>query len=308
VRRSLPALIALAVVAGATLTGCAGSSLGASAACDVKSGSGSESLRVSGDFGKKVELKSPTPLNVTHTQATTLIEGDGKVLGKGAVPLVSLTISASQGFTAGSGGTSVQQLPTTASAIGSGLADALACARVGSRVAIVVPAKEAPSSLQLPDDATFIAVADIKSALPNRATGARRTAPAGFPTVVLAPNGQPGIVIGSHPEPKTTQSAVLRQGSGAVVKKSDQIWVQTQIVNWSDPTSATGTWENGMPTTQALSDGSVLSKELIGQKIGSQVIVLTPASKSQDGNASVTVVDILGRVPASVLQQQQQQQ
>ncbi|GAA4173032.1 hypothetical protein [Gryllotalpicola koreensis] len=299
-RRSLPALIALAVIAGTALTGCAGNSIGASAACDVKSGSGSESIRATGGFGKNPEAKVPSPLNVKTAQSTTLIQGDGKKVGDGGVAEVYLTL-----FDGASGQmgaeTSANFVPVTSKALGAGLAGAIGCATVGSRLAVVIPPKQA-AQFNAPEGSSIAAIVDVKDAFPNRATGSRRTPPAGFPTVVLAPNGQPGIVIGSHPEPKKVQSAVLRQGDGKVVKKTDALIVQTQIVNWSDPTSATGTWENGSATLQTLSDGSVLSKELIGQKIGSQIIVLTPASKSQDGNASVTVVDILGSVPAAAAQ------
>jgi hypothetical protein len=295
VRRSIPALIATALVAGAVLTGCSSSTVAQPTACTVKSGSGSESVRVSGAFGKTPDAKVPSPLNVKKAQATTLITGDGKVVGEGGV--ARLVITAYDGATGAMAGQPQDgYIPITSDGLGADLARAIGCATVGSRIVAVVPPQQGQSTSSL------VAVVDIKQAVPSRATGAPRTGTPGFPTVVLAPNGQPGIVIGSRDEPTKVKSAVLRQGGGAVAKKSDTLIVQTQTVSWSDPSTASGTWESGSPTGQTLSDGSALSKELIGQKVGSQVIVLLPKSASGSGSAAVTVVDILGRIAGSAAQ------
>ncbi|GAA4193982.1 hypothetical protein GCM10022288_28640 [Gryllotalpicola kribbensis] len=299
-RRTLPALIALAVIAGAALTGCSSSTVGASSDCTVKSGGGSESIRATGAFGKDPEAKVPSPLNVKKAQSTTLITGDGKKVGTGGVAEVYLTLF--DGATGQLGAqTSANLVPVTSKSLGAGLADAISCATVGSRLAVVLPPKEA-ALFNAPSGDSLAAIVDISSAYPDRATGSRRAATPGFPTVVLAPNGQPGIVLGSHDEPTKVKTAVLKQGDGAVAKKSDSLIVQTQTVNWSDPQTASGTWENGSATAQTLSDGSALSQALIGKKVGSQIIVLLPASKSDSGQASATVVDILGRLPGTAQQ------
>jgi len=300
VRRSVPALIATALVAGAVLTGCSSSTVADPTSCTVKSGSGSESIRATGPFGKDPKAKVPSPLNVKAAQSTTLIQGDGKTVGEGGVVRAALTLF--DGTTGELGAaTAATYLPVTEKGLGAGLANAIACARVGSRLAVLVPPKQA-AQLGAPSGDTVAAIVDVQSVFPNRATGSPRPATAGFPTVVLAPSGQPGIVVGDRSEPMKTDSAVLRQGDGAVAKKTDTLIVQTQTVSWADPSTATGTWEDGSPTTQTLSDGTALSKELIGQKVGSQVIVLLPKKATQSGVASVTVVDILGRVPGSSAQ------
>jgi peptidylprolyl isomerase len=294
VRRTVPVLIVIAALAGAALTGCSGSS-GATAACSVTSGNGSDSIRATGGFGKDPKAKVPSPLNVTRTESTTLIKGDGPVVEEGSAAELSVTV-----FDGASGASQPTQsgfFPIVASQLSKGLTRALACAREGSRIAVVIPQKDGADLFNAPG--SVVAIVDVTKSLPSRATGAARPATPGFPTVVLAPSGQPGIVLGGHSEPKTVRSAVLRQGDGAVAKKSDTLVVQTQTVNWSDPSSATGTWEKGAPAAQGLSDGSVISTQLIGQKVGSQLIVLTPKSKSTDGQASATVVDILGVLPAS---------
>ncbi|HEY0246633.1 MAG TPA: hypothetical protein VGC45_00090 [Gryllotalpicola sp.] len=292
-RRSLPALIVLAAVAGAALTGCSASN--EASGCTVHSGNGSEAVTASGKFGADPEAKVPSPLNVTTTQSSTLIRGTGARVAKGGAAELAITLY--DGATGAASQTQDGFFPITSQQFGSGLADAIECANEGSRIAVAVSPKGGAS--QLGATGSVVALVDVKKVMPDRATGHVRPATPGFPTVVLAPNGQPGIVIGSQKEPKKSATAVLKKGDGAKAKKSDAVVVQTQTVSWSDPTSATGTWENSAPTAQQLNDGSALSKALIGQTVGSQIEVLTPKAKSSDGTASVTVVDVLGVLPKS---------
>ncbi|MFC4244721.1 peptidylprolyl isomerase [Gryllotalpicola reticulitermitis] len=292
-RRTVPALIVLAALAGAALTGCSASN--EASACTVTSGNGSDSVTATGKFGQDPQAKVPSPLNVSKTESSTLIKGTGPRVNKGGAAELSVTIF--DGSSGASQPTQTGVFPVVASQISKGLANALACTNQGSRIAVVIPQKDGASMFSV--QGTVVAVVDVDKALPNRATGHVRPATPGFPTVILAPNGQPGIVIGDHSEPTKVSSATLKQGDGAKTKKSDTLIVQTQTVEWSDPTSASGSWEQGSPATQTLNDGSALSSQLIGKRVGSQIIVQVPKSKSSDGNASVTVVDILGVLPAA---------
>ena len=292
-RRTVPALIVIAALAGAALTGCSTSS--EASACNVTSGSGSDSITASGKFGQDPKAKVPSPLNVSRVESSTLIKGTGPQVNKGGAAQLAITVF--DGETGAGGQTQSGFFPVVGSQISTGLADALACTTEGSRIAVVLPPKDATTLGA--QGGSAVAIVDVEKALPNRATGRSRAATPGFPTVILAPNGQPGIVIGDHAEPKKVSAAILKEGEGAKAKKSDTLIVQTQTVSWADPTSASGSWEQGSPATQTLNDGSALSSELIGKRVGSQVIVQVPASKSSDGNASATVVDILGVLPAS---------
>lgn len=298
-RRTVPALIVLAAVAGAALTGCSTSSQ-ASADCTVHSGSASDSVRVSGAFGKAPEAKVPSPLNATHTQATTLIKGDGPRVSANSAARLSVTIFDGQ---SGQQAQETQSgfFPIDPAQISKGLAHALECATEGSRLAVVIPQSDGGDMFG--GQGSAVVVVDVQQALPGRATGRSRATTPGFPKVVLAPNGQPGIVIGQHEEPTKVRSAVLKQGDGTKVTEKDTVIVQTQTVTWADPTTASGSWEQGAPGTQTLSDGSAISSQLIGQKVGSQLVILVPKAKATDGQSAATVVDILGVIPASASQQ-----
>jgi peptidylprolyl isomerase len=295
VRRTVPALIVLAAVAGAALTGCSASSQ-ASADCTVSSGTASDSVRVSGTFGEAPQATVPSPLNTAHTQSTTLITGKGPRVSAGGAARLAVTIYDGQ---TGQQSQQTQSgyFPVDPSQISKGLAHALECATEGSRIAVVIPQSDGGDMFG--GQGSAVVIVDVEQALPNRATGRVRPATPGFPTVVLAPNGQPGIVIGAHQEPTKVSSAVLKQGDGKKVTEKDTLIVQTQTVTWADPTTATGSWEQSAPGTQTLSDKSAISSQLIGKTVGSQVIVLVPKAKAEDGQSAATVVDILGVIPAS---------
>ncbi|WP_022880700.1 FKBP-type peptidyl-prolyl cis-trans isomerase [Gryllotalpicola ginsengisoli] len=295
-RRSVPALIVIAALAGAALTGCASS--GSDQSCSVKSGAASEAITATGKFGKDPKATVPSPLNAKKTQATTLIKGDGAKVEEGSAAELSVTLYNPANGEPGQ--TESGYFAVATDQIGKGLTHALECATAGSRLAVVISPNDGASDLGAAKGQSIAAVVDVEAAVPGRATGDARPATPGFPTVVLDTDGRPGIVIpADQAEPKKLQTAVLKKGDGAKTKKSDTLLVQTQTVTWSDKTSATGTWESGSPAAQQLNDGTALSKALIGQTIGSQVEVLIPASKSDDGEAEVTVVDLLGVLPAS---------
>ncbi|MCL2514909.1 MAG: hypothetical protein FWD85_06100 [Microbacteriaceae bacterium] len=298
-RRTVPALIVIAAVAGAALTGCSASGQ-ASAACTVTSGSASDSIQATGGFGStSLAATVPSPLNANRTESTTLIKGTGARVSNGGA--AQLTVTIFDGATGQQTGATQQGFfPVASKTIGTGLAHALECATVGSRIAVVVPQSDGASALGVQGSAAL--VVDVQKALPGRATGRVRPATPGFPTVVLAPSGQPGIVIGEHQEPTKVTSAVLKQGDGKKATANDVLIVQTQTVTWADPTTASGSWEQGAPATQSLNDKSALSSQLIGKTVGSQVVVLVPKDKSQDGQAEATVVDILGILPAAPAQ------
>ena len=74
-------------------------------------------------------------------------------------------------------------------------------------------------------DQDVVLVVDVEKAYPSRATGSPRPGQPGMPTVVLAPNGQPGIKITEITVPTKLRTAVLRQGSGARPRPGDRVRV-----------------------------------------------------------------------------------
>ncbi len=150
---------------------------------------------------------------------------------------------------------------------------------------------------------------DVERAFPARADGAPRLTRDGFPAVVLAPDGRPGITVPTNDPPKELQTEVLKQGNGETVEDGDSVVVQYTGVLWNEGTVFDSSWENGSPATFVVSTGQDaqvipgFANALIGQQVGSQIGVIVPPSEGygDQGNEKVPagstlffVIDILG--------------
>ncbi len=204
-------------------------------------------------------------------------------------------------------------VPVTASkATLPGIRKGLTCAREGSRVVVVVPQDDAfgpngnPSIGIEPGD-SLVFVLDVHRAFPARADGSVRLSRDGFPAVVLAPNGQPGITVPKADPPEHLEVETLKEGNGPVVEDGDSVVVHYTGVTWADQTVFDSTWENGQPATFVVGEGGQVipgfSEALVGQKVGSQIGVIVPPSEGYGDQASEKipanstlffVIDILG--------------
>lgn len=310
--RSSLALIATAGIVAIALSGCAAASEPA-----TNAGDSSSAVTVSGEFGAVPRVSFPVPLSPTETQCTEIIEGEGDYLSEGQVAQVGLSF-----FSGESGEPAVQQgydeADPTFLHYGAGnlpaLNSALGCAREGSRVAVVAPAEAAfgeqgnPSVGIEPGDSLVI-VLDVQRAFAASADGAPALSRDGFPAVVLAPNGQPGITVPGSDAPDSLQTEVLKRGDGATVESGDRVLVQYTSVNWESGEVVESTWEQGTPAILMVTDGegsqapAGVAEAVLGQKVGSQVGVIVPPTNDagqQSGSNTPSdatlfyVVDILG--------------
>jgi hypothetical protein len=314
VRKTIALLAALGIVAA--LTACSSSS--ATAGCDtsIVSGNASSIVSAPGKVGTAPTVTFPTPLITKTTQKTVIDPGKGALLQPGQPVVVDVTIlngangAVLQKTTYGSTGGSLITLgKSDFPAISLGLE----CERVGSRVAIVGSAKDSHSGQADPTNDisatdSFVYVVDVKSAFPSRADGANTIPQNGMPQVVLAPDGTPGITIPKTTPPKSLKIDVLKSGSGAKVASGDYAVLKYTGVLWSDSTVFDTTWKTNQATALQIQKGTVVdgfAKGLIGQRVGSQVLLVVPPSQGYgaQGNGTVPanatlvfVVDILGIV------------
>jgi FKBP-type peptidyl-prolyl cis-trans isomerase len=297
--RRVPVLLAAAGLVIVTLSGC---SAAADTSCIVHPGHASELVSASGAFGSEQKVNFPTPLPSGTLQRSTLSRGTGAPLQQGQ--FIDAQLNLLDGVTGKSEQSGRVGLAVT-TATYPGLAKALQCVPVGSRVAITGTAKQifGASGLQSTGlDATYplVFVMDVTRAFLPRANGTPQPGQLGFPTVVLAPNGRPGIEVPSTPAPKSVKVAALKQGHGQVVKKGESVVVNYTQVQWSDNTVMNSSWEQGSPVQWGLGskDQNVTAAPdgtedaLIGAKVGSQLVVLVP--KKGGNAASAYVIDVLG--------------
>ncbi|WP_353827546.1 FKBP-type peptidyl-prolyl cis-trans isomerase [Agromyces sp. SYSU T0242] len=308
------ALTATATALALVLTGCA-------TAPEPEAGAGASSdlVEVRGDFGDTPRVDFPTPLKPAETQCTELVEGSGDHLERGQQALVGLAVY---------NGTTGEQLQATGFGsedpvpvvLGQGTVDGLivglSCAREGSRVVAVVPpadlwGDEGNASFGLTGDDSVVMVLDVHEAFLPKANGSPRITRDGFPAVVTAPDGRPGITVPDNPPFDTTEVEVLKQGSGQTVESGDRVVVHYTGVLWDDNEVFDSSWQNGAPASFVVSDGADsqvipgFSKAIIGQQVGSQVGVVVPPEDGYGeagqgpvpaGATMFFVIDILGVV------------
>ncbi|PPF85548.1 peptidylprolyl isomerase [Subtercola sp. Z020] len=322
--------VALIVAAGllVALAGCSSSGGDTASGCtpQATSGAASELVSATGDFETAPKVSFGTPLDAgSSTQVSVLIPGSGKTLPangivSGDYTLIDGTTGTTVTATAYDGTTS-STFPISSAGI-PGIQKGLACATVGSRVAITMPPADgfgATGNANAGVGATdsLVMVFDIKDAFGVRADGATQPAKAGFPSVALGPDGRPGITVPSGPVPTDLMVTDLKKGDGVAVADGDQVIVQYTAVVWADKSVAASTWTDGTPKlVQASSTADLkttIVPSLVGETIGSQYIAVVPPSAGYGDTASsdgtipagstlIYVVDVLGILPAAPAQ------
>ena len=310
--RSSLALIATAGLVAVALSGCA-----SAPAPQASAGQSSDVVVVKGKFGDEPRVEFPSPLAPEETQCTEVIAGEGEYLQDGQQALIGLAVfngaTGEEIQVAGFGDEDPIALTVSDSTL-PGLKKALTCAQVGSRVAVVVPADDGfgpdgNASIGIAPGDSLVFVIDVERAFPARADGSVRLSRDGFPAVVLAPDGRPGITVPKVDPPEHLEVEVLKQGNGQVVEEGDSVVVHYTGVLWADNTVFDSSWESGSPATFVVSesDGAQVipgfAKALIGQQVGSQVGVIVPPSQGYGdqaneqipaGSTLFFVIDILG--------------
>ena len=312
----------LAVTVAASLAACSGGGTSPTTAACATTGAGdlSAAVTVKGDFGKKPDVTFTTPVVAKETQRTVVITGDGDVALEGDT--VNVQFSLYGGATAGdpvsTGWTDagLAPIPLDATKIPAGIVKTLKCSTVGSRVVGVIPpadgfGDQGSSQLGVKAGDSIVFVADVVSikaaaapALP-KANGVEQTPTPGFPTVVLADSGQPTVTIPDGPPPTDLKIALLKKGDGATVANGANVVVHYQGINWNTKKVFDESWARGTPAT--FNTGGVIpgfTAALVGQNVGSQVIVIIPPDQGYGAKGSppdiggtdtlVFVIDILG--------------
>lgn len=318
---TLVAATALLAAVTATLTGCSPANQTVAGCTPAKSGSVSDAVSVSNNYGKTPTIKIKKPIGtITTTQRTVIKSGAGKVATKSTQLLVDLDVyNGTTGKQLESTGFDGKSVPLTVDKahLFVGLVKMLQCTTQGSRVVAVIPASEAFGSagttgVGAKDELVFVAdVVKVSPAAPaplKAATGTVVAPKAGFPTVVFSSAGLPTVTVPSTAAPTAFQEEVLIQGKGAKVATNSNVIVKYQLVLWRTGKVVTGndSWAAGQTAPFNTADVVPGFKQALeGQPIGSRVlVVIPPALGYGDGGNSqagilgtddlVFLVDILG--------------
>lgn len=307
--------IASVLTASALALSLAGCATGGGADC-IPSGSASSAVKVDGAFGAAPTLTFEKGLTATATERSVAIAGSGEIVENGD--------SIKMDYTLYNGTTGVEiekseyaegkQLSypiDTAATSFVGLSKALACTAVGTRIVAVIPNAEGFGSqaeqagLGVSDTLVFVIDVTGVSAEPLAEATGEPVAPLdGFPEVAFT-DGNPTVTIPDGPVPTEYAIETLIQGSGDVVAEGATVVVNYEGVNWNTGEVFDSSFDRGSPATFSTAEVIAGFRDaLVGQKIGSRIVVIVPSDLGygdtgsgeliKGGDTILFVVDILG--------------
>ena len=266
-----------------------------------------EAVTVAGDPGAKPTLTIAAPFTTSAEVTRVASEGTGDEILEGN--LVGLQLVA---YT-GSDGAEVQsswdvpafEVALDGTELPPALTEALAGQKVGVRVLYAQPQAPVEGATEAAAESVIYAV-DVTSTrpVPTRAEGEAVTPPAGLPTVTLDESGAPTVTIpDGYPAPTELVVQPLITGTGPVVEAGQTVEFHYAGYKLSDGTKFEASWDSATPFTSAIGTGAVIAgwdQGLVGQTVGSQVLLVIPKALAYEGSANdlatadlVFVVDIL---------------
>ncbi|WGD37976.1 FKBP-type peptidyl-prolyl cis-trans isomerase [Lysinibacter sp. HNR] len=289
------------------------------AGCEIPaSGSQSDSIKVTGEFGEQPTVEFSTPLKVDGVQRTILIEGDGDIIVEGDTVKSRLTLV--NGVDGEQIASEELDLPVDSSVLPTpgwlAIAD---CMPVGSRAVTTMSGADlygetgnetlgitAEDSVVIVVDAqrtVFNCTGELPDNFLDRAEGESASLPDGFPTLTLADNGDPTLTFPEGFVPvNELRIANSINGEGEEVQEGDCVVVHYKGMNQETGEIFDESWARGNPA-QFTTDGVIpgFRDALVGQNVGSQVVALInpdngygPAVEGDAKTGNIAfVVDIL---------------
>jgi FKBP-type peptidyl-prolyl cis-trans isomerase len=306
------ALALSALFVSLTLTGCSSS---VTLACDAAGGGAQvDAIEVSSEPLTKPTVTFASPITAESIQSRVVIEGDGEVFtGRN---LIEFEFAGYNGGT----GDLLQETEFDGKNPAPGFfgpesvpnfCSALVGAKEGSRVVAIFPPKDAHDgrgveSLGIGPEDSFVFVFDLSRVYLEKAEGSSVAPEAGMPAVVTTPEGIPGITIPSSEAPDELRIAQLIKGAGETVKTGENVTMHYSGFLWDGGTKFDSSWDKGSPAQFVVAQGQLIDgflSAVIGQTVGSRVVVVIPPALGYGEQASSTipanstlvfVIDILG--------------
>jgi peptidylprolyl isomerase len=261
-------------------------------------------VTVKGDVGKKPTISVAKGFTVTAPVARLETPGTGAAVKDGQ--LLGFNLAVVQGSDGSALADTYSASPqyymnNASSGLPTALLDALKGQKIGARILFANPSQDSEGKA-----VTYVYTFEVASAqnVPARASGTPVAPKAGLPTVKLESNGEPKITIPKgYKAPKDLVAQTLIKGKGEKVKATSAVAVQYS--GWLlNGTSFDSSWSRGEPIAASLAGGVIegWTKGLTGQTVGSQVLLVIPASLAYGSQAQgsipansplIFVVDIL---------------
>ena len=305
--------VLVALSACAPTTGGGGDETAAADCVVTPSGSVSDSVKVTGEFGETPEVEINGPLELDATQRTVVIAGDADGEPAVAGATANILYSVYNGAT----GDVIEQGDYSLEPVGFvideatyivGIVDTLECSVPGDRVVGVIPASEAwgeagQEALGLGAGESLVFVADVigVNEVPAPLTPSEWTE--NVPEIDLGVD-PPLVTIPAAAAPTELVLKVLEEGDGAVVAAGQTVELDYQGTSWDtgevfDQSYGTG-GSASFATTQVIEG---FGAALVGQKVGTTLIVsipplyaygVDPAGHALGGQTLVFLIHIIG--------------
>lgn len=282
----------MTALAGIGLVGCSASGApGSACAAPTADPRAADAVTVSGEVGTQPDVQVWSPFLPDTRSVQTVVEGDGERITE-PDQLVLLDLTVYNGITGerivGSrydGNLQNAQPLSTWDQTFPDFSAAMLCSTQGSRVVISMPydsvGQQAAQGLQIPEGGSAVVVADVERVYLPAADGADQfTAGFGLPTVVRAPDGQPGLTIPDGDAPTDVSVQTLKKGDGPELTADATARVHVLGVAWNDREQFASTWGKAPITAAPSQLPEELASALEGQTVGSQVLVVVPADQT----------------------------
>lgn len=177
----------------------------------------------------------------------------------------------------------------------------LLCTTEGSRIAVTAPAEDVfeqdiRESYALSGNDSIVFIVDVLGSFLEKAQGTDLIVTNNeLPSVSFAVDGTPGLTFRGNKAPDDVVVQMLKNGNGETIGTDSNIVMQFTTWSWNDRRVIDTTWTTKSPGQLLLGNDSnplLPDSAVIGKKVGSQLMVVTPAEDQDD--AKIIVVDIIG--------------
>lgn len=274
----------------------------------VKPSDNLDAIKVTGDFGESPKVTFKPPFAIDKTRTEVLSEGKGPTIQEGSMVTVDYYgVDGRTGKKFDDSFSRGQPATFSLAQVVPGFSKGLTGQKQGSRVLIAMPGSDgydasggnAQAGIEVGD--TLLFVVDIVAVPLTGPEGKAVAAKDGLPTVTDK-DGVPSVSIPkTDPPTKLTVQPIIK-GEGAKVAPTDTIVFNYRWYTW-DGKLLEDSYEKGPQTYQLSGLIPGMAKGLVGQTVGSRVLLIVPPEDGYpDGNATpkvekdttlVLVVDIL---------------
>jgi hypothetical protein len=263
----------------------------------------------------------PTPLRTTGRELSVLEQGSGMPAYAGTYVDFDVTVFLGENLEYLTGSSFDPQNPIRREIedeSGDFFGGVLECQEPGTRLAVTTTVEDIFGPIQddefLQNSSTVVAIIDVHQTYPMKAEGRNRLPQSGLPTVVTTQEGVHGLSFPNAPIPTELRVSVLKQGMGPAISEGDFVTAHFTGAVWNTREIFVTSFDRGIPLSLSVINQSTapdgvgvipgLAQALIGQTVGSQVLISIPPELGYpagqapfgvpEGATLIYVFDILG--------------